>query len=106
MANPVIVRERPQDQGGGKYTQDVITPRHQLLADEPVSYGSADLGPTPYEYLCAALGACTTITMRAYIAQGLASRPSGLRSHTQESLKWRSAAQRCVYSRDHYHGRY
>ena len=67
MANPVIVRERPQDQGGGKYTQDVITPRHQLLADEPVSYGSADLGPTPYEYLCAALGACTTITMRAYI---------------------------------------
>jgi len=63
MADPVIVKERL----GGKYTQDVLTSRHQLLADEPESYGSADLGPTPYEYLCAALGACTTITMRMYI---------------------------------------
>jgi len=63
MANPVIVRERL----GGKYTQDVLTARHQLLADEPESFGSADLGPSPYEYLCAALGACTTMTMRMYI---------------------------------------
>lgn len=63
MADPVIVKERL----GGKYTQDVLTSRHHLLADEPESYGSADLGPTPYEYLCAALGACTTITMRMYI---------------------------------------
>lgn len=63
MADPVIVKERP----GGKYTQDVMTSRHHLYADEPASYGSADLGPTPYEYLCAALGACTTITMRMYI---------------------------------------
>ncbi len=63
MSDPVIVKERL----GGKYTQDVITSRHRLLADEPESYGSADLGPTPFEYLCAALGACTTITMRMYI---------------------------------------
>ena len=63
MSDPVIVKERL----GGKYTQDVLTSRHHLLADEPESYGSADLGPTPFEYLCAALGACTTITMRMYI---------------------------------------
>ena len=63
MSNPVTVRERP----GGIYTNDVITGRHHLYADEPESFGSADLGPTPFEYLCAALGACTTITMRMYV---------------------------------------
>lgn len=63
MSEPVIVQER----AGGKYTQDVITSRHHLYADEPASYGSADLGPTPYEYLCGALGACTSITIRMYV---------------------------------------
>lgn len=63
MGEPVIVSERP----GGIYTNDVRTSRHHLYADEPLSYGSSDLGPTPYEYLCAALGSCTTITMRMYI---------------------------------------
>ncbi len=65
MAEPVIVKERP----GGKYTNDVMTSRHHLYADEPESLGSADLGPTPYEYLCAALGACTSITLRMYISR-------------------------------------
>ena len=62
MSDPVLVKERP----GGIYTNDVKTTRHHLYADEPESYGSADLGPTPYEYLCAALGACTSITLRMY----------------------------------------
>lgn len=62
MAEPVIVKERL----GGIYTNDVLTTRHHLYADEPESYGSADLGPSPYEYLSAALGACTSITMRMY----------------------------------------
>lgn len=63
MSEAVIVKER----AGGKYTQDVLTSRHHLYADEPASYGSADLGPTPYEFLCAGLGACTSITLRMYI---------------------------------------
>lgn len=62
MTEMVTVSER----AGGKYTNDVKTSRHHLYADEPVSFGSADLGPTPFEYLAAGLGACTTITLRMY----------------------------------------
>lgn len=63
MANSVTVRERK----GGIYTQDIIARDHRLYADEPENYGSADLGPAPFEYMCAGLGACTTITLRMYI---------------------------------------
>ena len=62
MADPVTVTERP----GGKYTLDVTNTRHHLYADEPLSFGSADLGPSPFEYLCASLGSCTAITLRMY----------------------------------------
>jgi uncharacterized OsmC-like protein/alpha/beta superfamily hydrolase len=40
--------------------------RHVLVADEPVAAGGEDAGPGPYEYLLAALGACTSMTMRLY----------------------------------------
>lgn len=52
---------------GGGFLQDVnIAGRHQYLADEPASVGGTDLGPTPYQYLSAGLGACTTMTIRMY----------------------------------------
>ena len=40
--------------------------RHRLLADEPANVGGTDQGPTPYEFLSAALGACTSMTIRLY----------------------------------------
>jgi putative redox protein len=39
---------------------------HQLCADERAELGGQDVGPAPYELLCAALCACTAITLRMY----------------------------------------
>lgn len=50
----------------GKFQSQVIAGQHLLLADEPESVGGMDTGPTPYQYLNAALGTCTAMTMRLY----------------------------------------
>jgi len=48
------------------YTTDIAAGNHNLVADEPASVGGNDYGPTPYDYLLAALGACTGMTLRMY----------------------------------------
>ena len=48
------------------FTQDVTAGRHHLVADEPTSVGGADMGVTPYDLLLAALGTCTSMTLRMY----------------------------------------
>ncbi|MBL4567169.1 MAG: OsmC family protein [Porticoccus sp.] len=62
MGSKVIVKER----AGGIYTQDILARSHRLYADEPEELGGADLGPSPFEYVLAGLGSCTTITLRMY----------------------------------------
>jgi putative redox protein len=51
--------------GTGTYTQQIIAGHHQLVADEPQPIGD-DKGPTPYDLLLAALGSCTSMTVRMY----------------------------------------
>jgi putative redox protein len=52
--------------GAGKFQNAIVAGHHRLLADEPVSAGGLDSGPSPYDYLAAALAACTSMTLRIY----------------------------------------
>jgi putative redox protein len=58
----VIVAET----GRGKLQQEITAGAHRFLADEPESVGGLGSGPTPYDLLLAALGACTSMTLRLY----------------------------------------
>jgi uncharacterized OsmC-like protein/fermentation-respiration switch protein FrsA (DUF1100 family) len=57
---------RVVDAGDGKFAQDIYAGRHRLRADEPIASGGSDSGPNPYDLLLAALGACTSMTLRLY----------------------------------------
>lgn len=57
---------RMAERSNSTYTLDGIVADHRFVADEPADLGGQDLGPTPYHYLRAALGACTLITLRMY----------------------------------------
>ena len=48
------------------FAQEILAGRHRLTADEPVSAGGADAGPTPYDLILAALGSCTSMTLGVY----------------------------------------
>lgn len=52
--------------GARNFQQEVTAGKHHLIADEPVSAGGGDAGPDPYDYLLAALGVCTSMTIGLY----------------------------------------
>jgi putative redox protein len=54
---PVILRS------AGTFRNDIEAGPHRLVADEPVEAGGTAAGPTPYDFLNAALGACTSMTI-------------------------------------------
>lgn len=43
--------------GATGFAQEIVVGGHRLTADEPVAAGGTDSGPTPYDFLLAALGA-------------------------------------------------
>ena len=66
LASPAQDGEVIAHIGEDRYRTDIYAGPHRLTADEPRSAGGTDTGPNPYGLLTAALGACTTITVRMY----------------------------------------
>jgi uncharacterized OsmC-like protein len=87
---PGVVEVR--DEGSGSLAQAVSVGRHRLIADEPVESGGTDRGPGPYDYLLAALGACTSMTLRLYATrkgwplEGVAVRLRHAKIHAQDCM--------------------
>ena len=52
--------------GDGPLQQKLQTGDLYFLSDTYVSNGGQDTGPTPHEYLGAALAACTSMTLKMY----------------------------------------
>jgi putative redox protein len=52
--------------GGGKLFQHIQIGEHRLIADEPEDEGGEGRGPTPSQFLLAALGSCTAMTLQLY----------------------------------------
>jgi uncharacterized OsmC-like protein len=61
MPRSVVVKSGPS-----RYGQNISVGPHGIQADEPRDVGGNDEGPNPYELLLAALGACTSMTVRMY----------------------------------------
>lgn len=58
----VIVRPT----NAGLFQQIASIGEHELVIDEPAEVGGREGGPTPYDLIMAALGACTSMTLRLY----------------------------------------
>ena len=52
--------------GSEGFTTHMKSGNHYFIADEPIELGGSNYGPTPYEYISAALAACTSMTLQMY----------------------------------------
>jgi uncharacterized OsmC-like protein len=57
----VVVRGGPTG-----FRQEIEAGTYHFVADEPAAFGGTGTGPTPYDLLLGALGACTSMTLRLY----------------------------------------
>ena len=70
MTRPAIAPDTDSvtvaETGVGRFQVEVLAAGSAFLADEPVEAGRLGSGPTPYDLLASALGACTAMTLRLY----------------------------------------
>ncbi len=72
---PAAQRREPADNrltahtGAQGFRTDIFANGFSMVADEPLQYGGSNEGPSPYEYVMAGLGACTTMTLQMYARQ-------------------------------------
>src|SRR5688572_17120904 len=60
MGMPVVLHSR------ASFPNEVDAGPHRWIVDEPADAGGSGEGPTPYDMLAAALGACTSMTLHFY----------------------------------------
>lgn len=60
------MREASVRTADGKFKQEVTIGNHRLTSDEPIEAGGEDAGPAPHDFLLAALGSCTSMTVKMY----------------------------------------
>jgi putative redox protein len=64
---PHVIDNRVTARTGAEgFRTEMFAHGFSLVADEPVEYGGGNEGPSPYDYLLAALGACTGMTVQMY----------------------------------------
>lgn len=76
--------------GNDHYRTEINVSGHDLVGDEGPGLGGQNLGPAPYDFLLAGLGACTAITLRMYADRKewpMDSVEVGLRLQNQDGLR-------------------
>ena len=77
--------------GTTNYSVAIMAGHYPLNADESVELGGKDSGPSPFELACAALCACTAITLRMYAQRkGWPLRAA----HVDADFKWQNKKRR------------
>ena len=61
-----MIRNAQSQFGLGPFQQKLVIGEFQLLADVEAASGGANTGPSPHEYLAAALASCTSMTLKMY----------------------------------------
>ncbi len=80
--------------GASGFAQEIQVGPHRLEGDEPLGAGGTDTGPSPYDFLLAALGSCTSMTVALY-ARRKQWRPQGVTVRLRHSKIYAADCAEC-----------